>query len=257
MPVRSVFSGNRVTLQAMENNFAETISNEELAEMPVCSFGGEIIVVDTVEMLEIACKELSKHNIIGFDTETRPTFKPGALNKVALLQLSDPGRCYLFRLCKIPMEKPLSELLENKNILKIGADVKNDLHGLQQLRRFSPEGFVDLQSIVPQWGISDKSVRKMAGIILGSRVSKAQRLSNWEASTLTPAQNMYAATDAWVCERMYRKLLDTDKRPLTQPEPADVRDKPAKKSRKKRYGWKRKTSVATAETGLAEKPGKE
>ena len=198
----------------MNNDFATNISNEELVELPVCAFDGEIIVVDTQDLAIQACRYLSECHVIGFDTETRPTFKPGAMNKVALLQLSSSSRCFLFRLCRIPLIKELQRILGNADIIKVGADVNNDIKALQKLRRFKAAGFVDLQSMVSQWGIADKSVRKMAGIILRTRVSKAQRLSNWEAASLTPAQKMYAATDAWICERMYDKLLHTPKKTL-------------------------------------------
>ena len=132
-------------------------------------------------------------------------------HRVSLLQLSSPERCYLFRLNKIPLAKPILRLLENRNLPKIGADVAGDLRSLRQIRHFRDGGFVDLQSIAPQWGIEEKSLRKLSAIVLGQRVSKAQRLSNWEAATLTGKQQLYAATDAWVCTRIYEKLLRTPK----------------------------------------------
>ncbi len=220
----------------MENSFATNITNEQLAELPVCAFGGRIVVVDDAEAAEAACEDLLSCSLIGFDTETRPTFRPGALNKVALLQLSTPHTCYLFRLCKMPLAKPVIEVLESETTVKVGADIKNDIKALQELRHFKPKGFADLQGMVTEWGIADKSVRKMAGIIMGTRVSKAQRLSNWEAAALTPPQQMYAATDAWVCERMYDMLARTVKRPLPQPEvPEVVEEKKPKAKRRNRF----------------------
>lgn len=242
--LRSVFQGNKVTLRPMENNFAASITNEELAELPVCAFGGRIVVVDSAEKAEEACKDLLSYDTIGFDTETRPTFRPGAQNKVALLQLSTPDACYLFRLCRMPLAKPIIKVLENEKTVKIGADIKNDLKALQELRHFSPKGFADLQSMVSDWGISDKSVRKMAGIILRTRVSKAQRLSNWEASNLTPAQQMYAATDAWVCQRMYDILIRTDKRPLRVQEKAVNPEEAVHVVKKKRGRYRKKAAVS-------------
>ncbi len=227
----------------MENNFAANITNEELAELPVCAFGGRIVVVDGAEATEEACKDLLSCVTIGFDTETRPTFRPGASNKVALLQLSTPDVCYLFRLCKMPLTRPLIKVLENGGIIKIGADIKNDIKALQELKHFTPKGFADLQSMVPSWGISDKSVRKMAGIILQQRVSKAQRLSNWEASNLTPAQQMYAATDAWVCQRMYEILMQTDKRPLVENVVEQENTAPVVKKKRRRIRKKPVDSV--------------
>lgn len=217
----------------MENRFAENITNEAIATLPPSGFGGRIIVVDREQDIEAACEYLSKFEAIGFDTETRPTFKPGALNKVALLQLSTFDRCYLFRLCKIPLDRRIIKLLESQSILKIGADVKGDLRALNELRHFKHGGFVDLQSEVWQWGIAEKSVRKMTAIVLGQRVSKAQRLSNWEAVSLTEAQCMYAATDAWTCLKIWQKLGQTDKNPLPNHSPAPE-DKEKKKPRRRK-----------------------
>jgi ribonuclease D len=66
-----------------------------------------------------------------------------------------------------------------------------------------------------EWGIKDKAVKKMAAIILGVKISKAMQLSNWEADELSPAQQLYAATDAWICREMYLKLQTEEKHPLT------------------------------------------
>ena len=194
-----------------KNRFVPKIGNEETAALPAVEFGGAICVVDREEQVEAACEELMRQPMIGFDTETRPSFRPGVMYRVALLQLSAPERCYLFRLNRIALSKPLLQLLESPEVLKIGADVAGDLRSLRQLRRFRDGGFVDLQTLAPAWGIEEKSLRKLSAIVLGKRVSKAQRLSNWEAATLTPKQQLYAATDAWVCTEIYRRLLDTPK----------------------------------------------
>lgn len=182
------------------------ISNEELLSLPTGSFDGRIVVVDSEGMLKDACDYLMMQEIIGFDTETRPNFKVGDDHKVALLQLSSDDMCFLLRLCCMRFDKAIIKVLENKNVSKVGADIKGDLRALQRLRRFRPSGFIDLQNIVWKWNIDEKSVRKMAAIVLGQRISKAQRLSNWEAMTLTPAQQKYAATDAWACLEIYHKL---------------------------------------------------
>ena len=191
----------------MNTPFQANISNEELAALPLAQFPGRITVVDKEGLLEGACAELMAQPMIGFDTETRPSFTSGVSNKVALLQLSTPDHCFLFRLCKLPLNRTLARVLENPAILKIGAAVRDDIKGMQKLRHYKPAGFIDLQSLMADYGIEEKSVRKMAAITLGFRISKAQRLSNWEAATLTPAQQLYAATDAWVSLEIYRKLL--------------------------------------------------
>ena len=193
------------------NNFIDKISNEQTALLPAVEFRGEIRIVEHERDIAAACKTLAEQPVIGFDTETRPSFRPGVTFRVSLLQLSTPRRCYLFRLNRMRFEKQLVKLLENKAILKIGADVAGDLRSLRQIRHFRDGGFVDLQSIAPEWGIEDKSLRKLSAIVLRQRVSKAQRLSNWEAATLTDKQKLYAATDAWVCTAIYDKLLHTPK----------------------------------------------
>ena len=196
------------------NNFIDKISNEQTALLPAVEFRGEIRIVEHERDIAAACKTLAEQPVIGFDTETRPSFRPGVTFRVSLLQLSTPTVCYLFRLNKIPLAKPILQLLENKQVLKIGADVAGDIRSLLALRRFRPGGFVDLQQLAPDWGIEEKSLRKLSAIVLGKRVSKAQRLSNWEAATLTDKQQLYAATDAWVCTRIYEQLLRTPKKPI-------------------------------------------
>lgn len=193
------------------NTFINKLSNEQTAQLPAIEFEGEIRIIDQESEIEAACKFLMKQPVVGFDTETRPSFQPGVMYRVSLLQLSTPRLCFLFRLNKIPLAKPIMEVLEAKNILKIGADVAGDLRSLRKLRNFRDGGFVDLQSIAQQWGVEEKSLRKMSAIVLGKRVSKAQRLSNWEAQKLTDKQKIYAATDAWVCTEIFERLRQTQK----------------------------------------------
>ena len=199
-----------------ENRFIDKISNEQTALLPAIEFRGEIRIVEDERDIAAACKYLAEQPVIGFDTEPRPSFRPGVTFRVSLLQLSSPEVCYLFRLNRIPLDKAILQLFENKRLLKVGADVAGDLRSLRQIRHFRDGGFVDLQGIAPEWGIGEKSLRKLSAIVLGQRVSKAQRLSNWEAATLTDKQQLYAATDAWVCTRIYDRLLRTPKKPLRQ-----------------------------------------
>ena len=199
-----------------ENRFIDKISNEQTALLPAIEFRGEIRIVEDERDIAAACKYLAEQPVIGFDTETRPSFRPGVTFRVSLLQLSSPEVCYLFRLNRIPLDKAILQLFENKRLLKVGADVAGDLRSLRQIRHFRDAGFIDLQAIAPEWGIAEKSLRKLSAIVLGQRVSKAQRLSNWEAATLTDKQQLYAATDAWVCTRIYDRLLRTLIIPLRQ-----------------------------------------
>lgn len=193
----------------MKSSFQHSITPEEIKDLPTAGFEGRVEIVTTEEGLAKACEELSRHSIIGFDTETRPSFKAGVSYNVSLIQLSTPEVCYLIRLGAVKMERCLMRLLESRKTLKVGVDVQGDIRNLNKIRHFRAAGFVELQKEVETYGIEDKSLRKMAAIILGVGVSKAQRLSNWEAKELTQAQVRYAATDAWICLEMYNKLINS------------------------------------------------
>ena len=134
------------------------------------------------------------------------------------MQLSGPDKAFLFRINRMGMHRRLCNLMASDKIIKVGAAIHDDIRGLQRRHDFQPAAFVDLQKIVYEWGIRDKSVKKMAAIILGIRVSKTQQLSNWEAERLSESQCRYAATDAWVCREMYLKLLASEKNPLIEEE---------------------------------------
>lgn len=205
-----------------------TISNEQTSSLPALTFGGEIVIVDREEMIAAACRDLESSPIIGFDTETRPSFKAGVTYKVSLLQLSTPTRCYLFRLNKINLPDTIVAILESDRVVKIGADIAGDIRSLNQLRKVNERGFYDLQSTIWEWGIAEKSLRKMSALVLGHRVSKAQRLSNWEAAQFTQQQKIYAATDAWVCIEIYNKLLATPK--LSEEQRAAIRAEQAQRA---------------------------
>jgi ribonuclease D len=132
--------------------------------------------------------------------------------KVSLLQLSTPDVCYLFRLCRVRLSNPILKILGSRHILKVGVDVGGDIRALHALRHFKADGFVDLQTEAPRWGIEEKSLRKISAVVLGMRISKAQRLSNWEAGVLTEQQREYAATDAWVSMYILRSMMESEPR---------------------------------------------
>ena len=196
--------------------FKECITPAELEKLDYASCPGKIIVIDSVGAeFNRAITYLRSQKVIGFDTETRPTFTPSQPRySVSLLQLSGADKTYLFRINKIGMHRRLCNIMASDKIIKVGAAIHDDIRGLQKHREFVPAGFVDLQKIVWEWGIRDKAVKKMAAIILGYRISKTQQLSNWEAETLSEGQCKYAATDAWVCREMYLKLMKSEKNPL-------------------------------------------
>lgn len=188
--------------------YPESISSEELTQLEQIDFTGPIVVVsDMDEEFAEAIDYLRSQEVIGFDTETKPSFTSNTpRHHIALLQLSGGDKAYVFRLNMLGLPAPLASLLSDGSILKIGAAVKEDIRGLMHYRKFTARGFVDLQTMVAEYGITDKSVRKMSAIILGKKVSKTQQLSNWEAPQLSGAQLKYAAIDAWVCREMYLKL---------------------------------------------------
>ena len=196
--------------------YIESITSELLDKLEYASFPGKIFVIDSVGAeFNRAIAYLRSQKVIGFDTETRPCFGPDQPRYgVALLQLSGPEKAYLFRIKNMGMHRRLCKLLADKRIIKVGAAIHDDIRGLQKLREFEPGSFVDLQKIVWEYGIKDKSVKKMTAIILGFRISKTQQLSNWEAEALSESQCKYAATDAWVCREMYLKLMKSEKNPL-------------------------------------------
>ena len=186
-----------------------------MAALPAAHFPGRIVVVDKEEQIGEACGDLRRYKMIGFDTETRPSFRAGVSYKVSLLQLSTPDTCYLFRLSRIRLDNRILKVLGSHEILKVGADIMGDIRSLHALRDFKADGFIDLQHEAIRWGIQEKSLRKLSAIVLGERVSKAQRLSNWEAEQLTQQQQEYAATDAWVCPRILNHLMECE--PKSEP----------------------------------------
>ena len=192
--------------------YQSTIDNETVALLPAARFEGRIVVVDNEEAVEAACNDLQRYNMVGFDTETRPSFRAGVSYKVSLLQLSTPEVCYLFRLCNIRLSNPILKILGSHRIIKVGVDITGDIRSLHALRHFKADGFVDLQNEASRWGIEEKSLRKLSAIVLGQRVSKAQRLSNWEAGILTDQQKEYAATDAWVSMHILERMMQEDPR---------------------------------------------
>lgn len=187
--------------------FENTITKEEIAQLPKAVYSGNIKVVSSLQELNQWLPVLLKEAVIGFDTETRPSFKKGHLNGIALLQLATHEIALLIRLKEVGLPSELIDILENPKILKIGAAIRDDIKSLKKLNGFTPDGFIDLQSIVSEYGIESLSVRKLAAIVLGQKVSKSQQLSNWESNTLTDAQQQYAAIDAWICRQIYLKLI--------------------------------------------------
>ena len=187
--------------------YKENIKVEELAEHELSWFKGEIVLVDNLETFYRVFPRLLGNNLLGFDTETRPTFKKGRRNSVSLIQLSTENLACLFRINKIGIPDELIDLLSNPLVIKAGVAVHDDIKFLSGVRRFKPNGFIDLQNYVKDFGIQSSGLKKLSAIILGFRISKRQQVTDWEAEVLSEAQQVYAATDAWVCHQIYKKLL--------------------------------------------------
>ena len=176
-------------------------------ELPLTKFEGEIVMIDSFKKLKSAVQELKKTKVLGFDTESRPSFQKGKTYQVSLLQLATGDKAYLFRLNKIGLPKSLAAILADENIVKTGVAIKDDIRVLQKLTNYKPASFVELQTYVKQFEIENISLKSIAAIVLGIRISKAQQLSNWEKQRLSTSQQNYAATDAWVGFEVLMELM--------------------------------------------------
>lgn len=187
--------------------FKENITVEELAEHELSWFKGEIVLIDNLDTFYKVFPRLLGNDLLGFDTETRPTFKKGRRNSVSLIQLSTEDLACLIRINKIGIPDELINLLSDPMVIKAGVAVHDDIRFLSNVRGFRPKGFIDLQNYVKDFGIQSSGLKKLSAIILGFRISKRQQVTDWEAEELSEAQQVYAATDAWVCHQIYKKLL--------------------------------------------------
>ena len=196
-----------------------------ISSLPVAEFEGRIIVILTPDETEKAVRYLLAQEILGLDTETRPSFKKGHQHKVALLQVATPDTCFLFRLNHTGLTPALVELLEDTMVTKVGLSWHDDLNSLHKLGDFKAGHFIDIQEYVRDVGIEDMSLQKLFANLFGRKISKRQQLSNWEADILNERQKRYAATDAWACILMYNELLrlkETNDYTLIQKHETDI-----------------------------------
>ncbi len=199
----------------------EKIDKTKITDMPLAAFEGRIWVVDSPVEAEKAVEFLRKQPVVGIDTETRPSFRRGVTYKVALLQISTEELCFLFRLNRIGLVPCLIQLLQDSAVCKVGLSLRDDFQRLRELVDLQVCNYVDLQQVAARMGLKDMSLQKLFANFFGRKISKRQRLSNWEADVLTDAQKKYAATDAWACIKLYQnmqQLLQTsDYRLISQP----------------------------------------
>lgn len=184
----------------------EAFDKKDIGALPQASFDGRIIVVQSEAESDKAVRYLLSQQILGIDTETRPSFRKGQTHQVALLQVSTVDTCFLFRLNMIGITESIKRLLEDCSVIKVGLSLKDDMHQLSKRADFTPGMFIELQHEVKKMGIKDMSLQKIYANLFSKRISKGQQLSNWEADTLTPQQKAYAATDAWACIMIYNEL---------------------------------------------------
>lgn len=192
-----------------ENNFIHRITKEQVAQLPLVTFTGEVIVVRTPSVQKEALLYLNQQQYVGVDTETRPSFQHGQHFPTALVQIATTQRCYLFQLNHIGFTEELASLFANPKICKIGLAFHDDLRGLQRLHPFIPANCIDIQKMVLKYGILDLGLQKIFAIIFAKRISKSQQLTNWDNVVLTPDQARYAATDAWATLLIYNELCQT------------------------------------------------
>ena len=209
---------NKKVIPSLLNNkrFPERLAKEHIKTLPVLAFDGQIHLVTEIKDVSYAVKILREYRVLGFDTETRPVFKKGVQHNVSLLQLSTPNEAFLFRLNHLGFPNELIELLEDSAILKVGVAILDDVRGLQKLSNFRAGGFVELADIAGDLGIVTCGLRNLAAIFLGVRITKKAQLTNWERPVINSKQSLYAATDAWICLKMYLFLKNENLLPLNR-----------------------------------------
>ncbi|MBR5656139.1 MAG: 3'-5' exonuclease domain-containing protein 2 [Prevotella sp.] len=190
----------------MKKTIYNKFDKEEISKLPSVNFTGRIIVVMTANEAEKAVNYLLSQDILGVDTETRPSFRKGENYQVSLLQVSSRDICFLFRLNLMGMPPAVIRLLENKEVPMIGLSWHDDLTMLRRRTNFEPGRFIDIQDMVGDLGIADLSLQKLYANIFHQHISKRQRLSNWNADVLNDKQKIYAATDAWACINLYDEI---------------------------------------------------
>lgn len=186
--------------------YQSEITHEEVAALDLIQYEGPITLIQTEEEFQEAIEAIEAHKILGFDTETRPSFKKGTSYPTSLIQLSASDQAWLIRVSRIGYPVELLKLLSDPEVMKVGTGLSDDIRRMRCDFQFEPGGFLDLQNYVEAFQIWEKGLKKLSSIILGHRISKSQQVSNWDADLLTEAQLRYAATDAWICLEIYYEL---------------------------------------------------
>tara|TARA_Y100000589_G_scaffold46490_3_gene39027 strand:+ start:33388 stop:33981 length:594 start_codon:yes stop_codon:yes gene_type:complete len=188
--------------------FNKFVSKDEIKNYSIEKFTGKIHVIEKENDVLAAYSFLKKQKILGFDTESKPTFKKGVSSHVSLIQFSTNDQAFLFRINKIGFNEKLIDIISDKKIKKIGIAIFDDIKALQKIKCFESNSIIDLNQLALNLGFESIGAVKLSILILGFAISKSVRLSNWERENLSISQLEYAATDAWICNMIYKKLLN-------------------------------------------------
>ena len=183
------------------------ISKAEINDLPLITWEGEIQILESIEKMEAVAATLANESHLGFDTETRPSFKKGDYYPPALIQLATKHCVYLFRISETKTFDPLLPILESPHILKTGVAIKDDIKELRAIKDFTPKGFIEIADITAKLGYENRGLRALAGLLLQGRISKAAQVTNWACPKLDNKQVRYAATDAWISREIYRQAV--------------------------------------------------
>jgi ribonuclease D len=187
----------------------ERIHPDEINALPLIAFEGEIVLVETEKDSNEAVQEIMEGDLLlGFDTESKPVFKKGIIQRLALIQLCNGEKTWLFRVLKTGIPNKLAKLLTDESILKIGLAITDDGKKIHHDFGISPKGLFDISTLSKECGYIENGLRNLTARVLGCRISKAQQTSNWEAEELSEAQQIYAATDAWLGRELYLALIN-------------------------------------------------
>ncbi len=190
--------------------FKTSITKEEINDLPLFKYGGKVEIAVGRDQIRKALNEICHHDLVGFDTESKPAYRKGQFNHVSLIQIATPDKVYLLKTLQAGVTDELKTFFSDPDIHKIGIAIDDDLFALKKRRPFKPAGFIDLNKVAVELGIQNIGARNLSALLLGVRISKSQQVSNWENETLTPKQIDYAATDAWICLEMYKRLEGWD-----------------------------------------------
>ncbi|MAJ98599.1 MAG: 3'-5' exonuclease [Flavobacteriales bacterium] len=188
--------------------FKKEITVDEINNLELKKYSGKVLVIDSKKLIKNSCEEIKKNNIIGIDTETKPSFQKGIKNRVSLIQIATVKNVYLFRINKIEFPDELLDIFSDIKIIKVGIAIHDDVRDLKRIKNFKERSFIDLNNLAKNFGFISIGAKKLSALVLGIRISKKQQLSNWETELLSSKQIDYAATDAWICREIFIKIKE-------------------------------------------------